>query len=231
MSQKTYEIGQRRHTTRKLAILGIILLLLSATGAYGYQQFKKETAPVIQNSAGRTYEQKIPNAETQRFDLGTFGFDAPADWKLIKHDTAPYNLYSYRSTLTNADNRYLDVYVDSVPQKLAVNKAVAVRPQGNNLSHGMVSENCTTFTTAGTVPSGAAKPLAVPAKWDGVEFLCDNDNVMRNVVGTSSPSQINKVTLVGPTAGTHSFFFVYTDNNATPAYDIFYKMLESVAVK
>ncbi len=229
MPQKTYEIGHRHHSHKRLLItLAVIAVLLLAGGLYVYKQFKESTKPIIKNTAGSSHQFVIPNSDVKHFDQGLFAFDLPGDWKLIKHDQAPYDLYSFHSTLVNADNRALDIYVDSLPQTLAVNKAVAVRAQGNNLSHGMVSENCTTFTSPSTQ---GAKPLAMPGKWDGVEFLCDNDNVMRNVVGTSAPGTINKVTLTGPTSGPHSFFFVYTDDNATPEYMIFYNMLESFKIK
>lgn len=74
--------------------------------------------------------------------------------------------------------------------------------------------------------------MAVPAKWDGVDFLCDMDSKFRNVVGSSSPGNINKVTLTSQTSFTpHSFFFVYEDNNYNPEYTIFYEMLDSFKVK
>ena len=231
MAHKTYEIGHKRRRNWRRILVVLAALLLLAGGYYIYVQFKESTKPLIKNTAGTTRPLEIPNSKTQHFDQSSFGFDLPVDWKLIKHDTAPYNLYSYRATLTNADNRALDVYVDALPQSLAVNKAVAVRGQGSNLSHGEASENCITFTSATSSEAHTRKPLAILAKWDGVEFLCDNDNTNRNVIGTSAPGTVNKVTLTSLTTGPHSFFFVYTDDNATPDYTIFYRMLESFIVK
>jgi hypothetical protein len=233
---KTYRVGHRSRRSRRAIIFAVFLLVVGGGIYYAYTQFQKDTQPVIHNSPGSTHAQDIPNSQTKHFDQGVFAYDAPADWSLLKHDTAPYDLYSYRSTLKNADNRYLDIYVDKIPLSLAVNKAVAVRAQGNNLSHGQASDNCTTFTngghqTAGQQQFSSANPLTVAAKWDGVEFICDNDNTTRNVIGTSSPGNINKVTLTSLTTGLHSFFFVYTDNNSTPDYSIFYKMLETFIVK
>jgi kynureninase len=58
------------------------------------------------------------------------------------------------------------------------------------------------------------------------------DSRTRNVVGTSSPGNINKVTLTNlNSASRHDFFIVYEDNNYNPDYSIFYGMLESFAVK
>ncbi|HEX8182867.1 MAG TPA: hypothetical protein VF575_04685 [Candidatus Saccharimonadales bacterium] len=230
MPRKTYEIGYKRRKSRRALIVGVLMLALLGGGYYVNMEFQATTQPEIKNSAGTTRPLEIPNSKTMRFDQGVFAFDAPADWKLINHDTAPYDMYSFRASLTNADNRYLDIYIDKIPQTMAVNRAVAVRAQGNNLAHGETSENCTTFTAATSSEARIAKPLAISAKWDGVEFLCDNDNTTRNVIGTSSPASINKVTLAGPTSGQHSFFFVYTDNNSTPDYSIFYRILESFVV-
>jgi len=216
---------------KKWTITTAVFVALGGAGYYAYLSVLESTKTVITNAPGRQVPQNIPNSETMHFDQPYFGFDAPADWKFIKHDTAPYSLYSYRSTLKNADNRYFDIYVDALPTNMAVNKTVAVRGQGMNLSHGMVSENCTTFTTGDVRTPGGAQALSVVAKWDGVEFMCDKDSVTRNVVGTSSPGAINRVELTGTTTGKHALFFVYTDNNYSPEYTIFYRMLESFVVK
>jgi hypothetical protein len=230
MPRKSDENDHKR-LKRRLIIAAILAALLAAGGYYLYQEFKRQTQPVIKNASGSSREQEIPNSETQRFDYETFAFAAPLDWKLIKHETAPYNLYSYRSSLKNADNRYLDIYIDKIPETMAVNKAITVRPQGKQLAHGLVSENCTTLAAAPAKSASGAKPLSYTAKWDGAEFNCDNDNVMRNVVGTSAPGSVNKVTLAGPTTGSHTVFFVYTDHNATPDYSIIYNILSSFTVK
>lgn len=231
MSRKTYEVGHRRRRNWRLAILAMLALVLLTAGVYIYRQFEKDTQTVIRNTPGTTHELVIPNSQKQRFDENTFTFEAPADWKLVKHDTAPYNLFSYRSTLTNADNRSLDIYMDTIPQKLAVNKAVAVRAQENMLSHGLTSDNCMTFTAGTSSDAHIIKPLSFVAKWDGVEFICDNDNTLRNVIGTSAAASVNKVTMTGSSGNSHSFFYVYTDNNATPDYTIFYNMLDSFTLK
>jgi hypothetical protein len=235
MADKTYQIGRRHRRSKKLIVMIIVVLLVAGGSGYLYRQYSKETTAVIKNPAGTTKPLVIPNSQQQHFDYGLFSFDAPVDWKLVKHDTAPYSLYSYRSTLKNADNRTLDIYADGLPQNLAVNKAVDVRGQGATLSHGVASDNCTTFTSGGQQGAGmqgsSGKPLTIPSKWNGVEFICDNDNTTRNVIGTSAPGMVNKVVLNGPTGGQHAFFFVYTDNNATADYNIFYKMLDSFTVK
>ncbi len=230
MPAKTYQIGHRRRRSWRLLIVGLLAVILVGVVAYAYLQFRTDTQVVIKNSPGSTHPLVIPNAKTKHIDQGLFAFDVPADWKLIKHDTAAYSSYSYQSTLANADNRYLDIYIDKLPRTLAVNKAVKVQSQGSTLTHGEVSENCITYTTGSPRTAGGSQPLTVAAKWDGVDFLCDTDNTLRNVVGTSAPGTINQVILAGQTGGSHPLFFVYTDNNATPEYSIFYNILESFVV-
>ena len=46
-------------------------------------------------------------------------------------------------------------------------------------------------------------------------------------IGTSSKEGINIVTVVGPKAGKHSYFFIYTDHNAHPNYEIFIDIVAS----
>ncbi|HEX8227430.1 MAG TPA: hypothetical protein VF572_06195 [Candidatus Saccharimonadales bacterium] len=228
---KQVDANKTRGKRRLLITLLVIALLLGAASWLAYRQFQKDTQVTIKNAPGSTRELVIPNAETKKFDDPLFSFDAPGDWKLVKHETAPYDLYSYKSTLTNADNRYMDIYVDRLPGTMAVNKALSVKAVGDALQHGQISENCTGFTPGAKATVGGPRQMSIPSKWDGVEFLCDNDNIMRNVVGTGATGSINKVTLTGKTTGPHSFFFVYIDNNATPEYTIFYKVLESFRLK
>lgn len=218
-----------RRIKKKYVVLLVLVILLAAAGWFGYQEYQRSTKPVIQNSAGRTYPMQIPNSDKKHIDQAFFGFDLPADWRQVQHTGAPYDLYSFQSTLKNADNRYLDVYADTLPTSLPVNKSLAVKPQGASVSHGQISDNCTTLIPA-SAKSGP-KQLAVATIWDGVEFICDNDRTTRNVVGTSSQGSVNKVTLTGQSGSKHSFFFVYTDNNYTPDYTILYNMLDSFKVK
>lgn len=217
------------HKVRHTVITVVLTLLVVGGGAYGYWYISQDTQPEIRNGSGEGTS-RIITAETAakvNFDEAFFAFDLPGDWKRLQPDlNGPYKKYSYQSGAKNADNRYLQIYADGIPLDMAVNKAVAVRGEGPTMTHGEVSANCTEFT-APTTP----KRLAVTAKWDGVDFLCDMDGVTRNRVGTSSPGGVNKVELTTAGFTKHNFFFVYEDNNNTPEYNIFYDMLESFTVK
>jgi hypothetical protein len=218
-----------RHSRRRLVLLSVSAVIVVGAALFAYQQFERyiQPTPIVTATAGPGT--LTPTAQIHHFNETSFAFDAPPGWRLIRHDSVPYNLYSYRGSHANSAQRYLDIYVDSIPLALAVNRIVAVQAQGAKLSYGQVSGNCVTFTssTSGSVP----QPLSVSASWGGVQFLCDIANSTHNVVGTSSPGLVNEVTLTGPSQKAHSFFFVYTDNNPNPDYTVFYGILASFTVK
>jgi hypothetical protein len=181
------------------------------------------------NNPGRelTTTVKATNAADAHFDEAVFSFNLPIDWKKTGElTTGPYHKFSYQATLKNADNRFLDIYLDSIPADMPVNMEVAVHGNGAHLSHGEVSSNCTEFTNP-TVP----KTLKVRAKWDGVDFLCDMDGTTRTIAGTSAPGTINKVSVENVGFTKHDLFFVYEDDNYNPDYGIFYNVLDSFSLK
>jgi hypothetical protein len=227
--RKTWD-AKPSHKVIHTVVTILITLLLVGGGAYAYYFFTHDTETTITNNPGPELRRTVEalNPSTAKFDEPAFSMTLPTDWKRLPPDlSGPYKKYSYQSNQKNAENRWLYIYVDGLPLTEPVNKAVAVRAEGATLTHGEVSTNCTEFT-AEAVP----KKLAVVGKWDGVDFLCDMDAKFRNRVGTSSPGNINKVTLTSATSFTpHSFFFIYEDNNFNPEYSIFYDMLDSFTVK
>jgi hypothetical protein len=166
-----------------------------------------------------------PKQNKKHIDERFFGLDLPADWQPVAPPRQPYAVHSWQNTAQNKGARRLDIYVDGAP-RLAVNRVLPIQANGARLVLlGQVSDNCITFTE-GAKQTAAASMLA---KWRGVKFLCDTANHERNVTGTSSPTGIDDVTLAG--SGKHSFFFVYTDNSATPDYDLFTNIITSFQAK
>jgi len=134
----------------------------------------------------------------------------------------PHPNYSWQGTNKN-NTRWLNVYMDTIPASLAVNRVLPVMGNGAALSLPTnVSDNCTTFTGASN-----STQLSVTAKWQGITFLCDTGNYVRDVVGTSSLEGVNTVSLSTTTSGNHHFFFTYTDNSSSPDYTIFTNALKS----
>jgi hypothetical protein len=114
--------------------------------------------------------------------------------------------------------------VDHIPTALAINRLLAVQSSGDKMTPvGMVSDNCTNFTDKAT--ESAATGTA-PAKWNGVNFICDMANYERDVVATGSSGGINMVTLSSK-SGTHQVCLVYTDNSIDPDYSVFTDIVQS----
>lgn len=206
-----------------------VTLLLVGGGAYAYWFFKNDTKGELRNNPGRQITSTIAATPegTVHFTEPTFTFELPIDWKKTGElTTGPYHEYTFQASKKNADNRWLYVYVDSLPTDMAVNKVVRVEANGDKLTHGEVSNNCTEFTT-----QSSPRQLKVPARWDGIDFLCDYDSKTRNVVGTSAPGSMNKVVLQNVGFTKRAFFFVYEDNNYNPDYSILYNMLDSFTAK
>lgn len=169
----------------------------------------------------------LPQQNKKHVDEKLFSMDLPADWQSTTPPAQAYSIHSWQNTTGNKGVRRLDLYVDGAPQ-LAINRVLPIQANGAKLIPlGETSDNCVTFTQGAKSTNAAA----LPAKWRGVNFLCDTANAERNVSGTSSPKHIDEVTLSGPTSGAHRFFFVYTDNSATPDFDIFRDMIVSFQVK
>ena len=94
------------------------------------------------------------------------------------------------------------------------------------MDHENVSDNCATFTPATNAATGVST-----GKWQGTNFLCDEGNYERDVVGTASAQGINTLTLTGSTTGSHKVFLVYTNNNINPDFSVLYGILESFKLK
>jgi hypothetical protein len=207
----------------------VITLVVIGGGAFAYIYYKNDTKGSMENNPGPAIKSVVAaNPQgTAHFTEANFSFDLPGDWKKKGElTTGPYHKYSYQATLKNADNRFLDIYMDSLPLDMSVNKVVAVTANGDKLSHGEISNNCAEFTQQ-TTP----KQFKIQAKWDGVNFYCNMEGTSRNVTGTSSAQGINSVTLQNVGFTKHSFFFVYEDDNYNPDYGIMYNMLDSFTVK
>lgn len=217
------------HKLLHTIITVIVTAVVVGGGVGAYWFFKQDTQTNINNTAAPAVVKTVvaPDAARAHFNEAVFSMDLPADWKRLQPDIGGnYNQYKYQSGKKNADNRYLSVYVDKLPLTMAVSREVAVAASGQGLTHGSVSDICTTFTTQ---PN--ARALITPARWDGVSFNCDMASKVGTVIGTSSKEAVNSVTVQNAGFTSHSFFFVYEDDNYTPDYGILYNTLSSFHVK
>lgn len=158
-----------------------------------------------------------------------YELDLPADWKESARKTTPYKEVSWIGTARESIARQLDVYTDSIPPTLAVNRMVPVSGKDNSLSVGQMSSNCVGFTgnAAQLSYEQAGKTKPELTKWEDVQFWCDIPNELRNVIAAASPEGINRVSVTGPVSGKHNYFFVYTDHTAHPSDNTFLDILRS----
>jgi len=222
-----YRFGERIHHHRKLYVWLISFVCLLAIGIFAGSKSLQDDTYITKAPAPVVSTLNYDDTKTIRFNEPHFTIALPSDWKLASSATTPDVTYRFQSTLAHEEARWLDIYVDGVPASFGVNRVLAVKANGSQLLlDGDVSDNCASFTG----PVTGQPATATPAKWQGVDFLCDLGNYIRDVVGTSSPEGPNTVTLTG-TSGPHHFFFAYTDNNASANYTIFTAALKTFQAK
>ncbi|HEY1835416.1 MAG TPA: hypothetical protein VGG13_01190 [Candidatus Saccharimonadales bacterium] len=225
---ESYRFGKRQLSHRKrYAVLLFVLIVLIAGGIFAAKHyFTSDTVissppPAVVSRVTATY------GSTKRFNEGIFTISLPADWVFVSHQTAASNIYTWHNTAGGDPGvEQLQIYVDTIPANLGVNRVLPVQGNGNRVIPTEVSDNCADFT-GDKVPGLPA----TPAKWDNINFLCDLANYERDVVGTSSSDGINVVKLTGVTTGRHNLFFAYTDNGSTPDFTIFTNAIQSFRLK
>lgn len=222
MNEHSYHVDKvtsrrRRRIVRTGFFLGFVALVL--VGLWVRRELRPQTV-IHQTTPTSTYIGLLP---TQPYHLKTFQINLPKDWKQVTTPTANA-AYSWRGATKDNSARALDIYIDNIPANFAVNRMLPLTANGAGVqATGGVSNNCSTFTLANTTnpQTGIA-----PSKWDGIDFLCDMANYVRDVVGTSSAEGVNVLSVTGP-SGTHKYFFVYTDHSGEPSYDTFTAALQS----
>ena len=222
-----YRLDERLNRKKKkklLLLIGLIfLIILGSIGYFFYRVSHVKTT--LSTSKGTVTVVVSPDSQTVNYDEADFSISLPKTWQPVKVVSSLYKIYEWKST--SAGSQILDVYQDTIPEGFAVNRELALQPEGGKLLIvGFVSDNCANFTKVGT--SGVQ---ATPAKWQGVNFLCDEANFERDIVGTGSSAGINTVALAGSSGVTHKFFFVYNNYSLSSDFTVLYQILNSFYVK
>lgn len=230
-----YRIGKHSNVRLRKAIWsGIVVILVGLIGFGVYTAYKAFTAPQQQATlpAAVVHEFAPPAAAERTFTEDYFTMKLPEDWQMNSHSTeSMYNKYTYQATAKNKDNRWLEVYVDRVPDNQSFNRILPVFLNENRIVvASSVSDNCTEFT-GDKVARPAATVETLPAKWQGVAFNCDIANYIRNVVGIGSPENGHNLPLTGASGNKHIYYFVYIDHNINPDYQILERALMSFTPK
>jgi hypothetical protein len=225
--------GTGRHIVRHLLIvLGIPLVILVVVIGLIARSDGPKQQPVI--SGGTKIVPQSISKDVLRVNQPLFSLQLPSDWKQTSaQDTQASHSISWQATTKGTDNRYLTLYIDTIPTTKPVNLELPVSVSGNQLSYGALSDNCSDFTPGGTMDVGKAEVMPpAPSLWQGVNFICNIPEVLLDQVGTGSiGSPNNTVTVTGPTSGTHKYFFLYTDLNIDPDYSILFNAIQSFRAK
>lgn len=227
-----YRINYREKDKRKgwriaIIILIILLLLLSIGIWYIFTHLKSETH--IKQAPGRTTK-AVYTSNIKHYDEGDFTIDIQNIFVPQPRPVGPYKSFTFKSSNDQTNGQEIEIFQDVIPTGFDVNRMQVVESGGDRLNIvADVSDNCNKYTK-GIVP--APNQHGVPAKWQGIEFLCDQSATERDVIGTSSADGINTVILTSPSKGTkHKFFFTFTNHTINPDYSPFIDALRSLRMQ
>lgn len=222
-----YRFRERPHNHRKLWLTLTGFVVIACLAVLATLHLLRPNTQLGQTPPPVTTKVSANVPKTAPVDEPLFSLNLPDDWQPRANNDVPKPTYSWGGTTKTDNTRWLNIYVDDIPTTLAVNRVLPVDGNGTTLAlTAGVSDNCITFTGATNGGQNSA-----PAKWQGINFLCDTGNYIRDVVGTSSPDGINTVILTSADKGMHQFFFTYTDNSSSPDYSVFTDILKSFQLK
>lgn len=225
---------RKRHRKRHFGVVFIMSILVFA-GVAGYiiMDLKRSKSGSVEGRTNTVMQAADSMPDVLAINEPTFSMELPSDWKEVARQNDKFeHSISYQATKKDAENRYLKVYVDTIPVKKSINRLLPVVAQNNMLTIGDVSDNCATFTHGGTKDTGKAQALEdKPAKWSGVDFICDLARITDNEIGASSTDGLNFVNIKGQQSGIHKYYFLYTDRNIQPDSTIFKNALLSFKAK
>jgi hypothetical protein len=163
-------------------------------------------------------------------DEPLFTLELPGDWEEIERENSDEEKsITWQSAKSNKIERYLKVYIDTIPRDRAINRLLPVESDGNTIKQGELSYNC--ITLVDEADANRELPVAVTAIWQGVEFVCNLPDVLSNEIGTGSTDGINTVRVSGRNNGEHEYFLVYSDYTNTPTSTILINAIRSFRAK
>lgn len=224
-----YQLGHRsKHHYWLRALTGLIILGIAVGGVFFVKNLLQPHTVLTQSKA-ITRNVPVSSVPTQHIVEGIFTVDLPATWQhRTPSNVVPEPNFTWQGTVGDDKARWIDLYIDSIPSGFAANRLLPVQGDGGGIDvTGTTSDNCVNFTDKTTQASPAG---TVPAKWGGVNFLCDVGNYERDVVAIGSPEGINVVTVAGATKGQHHILLVYTDNGPSPDYTVFASAVKSFRI-
>jgi len=99
---------------------------------------------------------------------------------------------------------------------------------GNRITVGTLSENCSNFTPGGTQNDLLAETLPPKqSEWDDVNFICDLARFTDNQIGTGTVGSPINTTTITANKGHPYLFLLFSDRNIVPDETILYNALDS----
>ena len=220
--------GRPKHRKKMLGIVFVSSVVVIAISTYIYLSFRPKTD--LKQATAITTKVNYSGNSTRHYDEPDFTIDLPSSWQLIPRPAGPYKSFTWQRSDHGTNGEEITVYQDTIPQNFAVNRVLIVEPDVSKLTlKGSASDNCSTYTKN---MAQTNNQFGAPAKWQGVDFLCDQSNQERDVIGTSSTDGVNTVILQSPHNGLkHKFLFSYTNHSINPDYTVFYTALGSFELK
>jgi hypothetical protein len=224
-----YSHGKKKKSlwqrTRPWLILVLTVLFI---GRWGIHQLQKSLKSETVISKSKSTVAKVSyDTQTTHYLEPDFSIDLPKSWTPVARPAGPYNSFTWKTSANGTDGEVIEIFEDTIPTHFAVNRVLIVRGENDHVTvDGNASDNCAQYTNGAVVNSGV---IGTPAKWQNVNFLCDEANRQRDVLGTSSTDGVNTVLLRTQSNGVnHKFFFTYTDYKISPDYTVFYNALSSL---
>lgn len=214
-----------RNRLHAAIFLALFVVAMGGTAIAAKQYFQPETT-ISATPEARVTQVLGQQTKVKTFKAAGISIDLPQDWEAFTPAKPEKGTYSWRNTANRKGIRTLTLYPNGAPQDMALNRILAVQAAGDRMTLlGSVSDNCTEFSGAGRQPTGGTGKA--PARWQGVQFVCDTGNYLRNYVGISSVEHPNGVRLTSP-SGQRVVSLVYRDNDVTPNHAIFTSAAESL---
>lgn len=219
-----YKFNYRQFLALAVAVIGLIVI------AYYFLIVRGQSTEISNNNKPLLSTVKAADQNTE-VNEADFTMTLPGKWKLTQKDwDARYHAWQWQlQDAKLAAGRWVRVYEDTIPGDYAYNYLLPLASTGPSLNVGQISGNCADFTTTAQVHNNGT--IAAVSKWQQVSFYCDYGNQVFQVVGTGSKEAINSISLTGPSAHPHKYFFLYQDNNVTPDLGVLGIVLASFRAK
>lgn len=233
-----YHHRTRSKHRRKFVIIACFLIAAGFLAAYiNFHKSGKNEAVGLETKGTVTHINLPGDSSKLQINEPTFTMSLLGPWKEVgRNKDSRYNSIEWQYTKKFYEARTLTIYIDKLPTNLAVNYLLPATVVDNTIQAGQLSENCTTFTKDAKPiekrnPTAPEPVESLPAVWQKVNFLCDNGNVTRQVIGVSTPEAVNTVNVAGEAKGIHKYFFVYNDQNFQLDSSFLVNALESFRAK